>query len=72
MSAGASTVDLMPVVRDPADFDRSSGNWLERFIFNHRLAVILVCALVTLLLGAHALKLPVNASFEKMIPRSHP
>ena len=32
----------MPVVRDPARFDRSSGMWLERFIFNNRLAVLLV------------------------------
>ncbi len=72
MCAGAHPPDSMPVVRDPADFDRGTGSRLERFIFNHRLVVIIVCALVTLVLGVHALKLPVNASFEKMIPRSHP
>jgi len=62
----------MPVVRDPAGFDRNSGMWLERFIFNNRLAVLLVSLVTTLFLGWHAAQLPVNASFEKMIPGSHP
>jgi uncharacterized protein len=68
----APPLDEMPVVADAAAFDRRSGNLLERFIFNHRLWVLAVCALLTALLGPHALKLPVNASFEKMIPQSHP
>ena len=46
--------------------------WLERFIFNNRLAVLLVSLVATLFLGWHATQLPVNASFEKMIPGSHP
>jgi uncharacterized protein len=62
----------MPVVRDLATFDRNGGMWLERHIFNNRLAVLLVSLVVTLFLGWHAAKLPVNASFEKMIPGSHP
>jgi predicted RND superfamily exporter protein len=62
----------MPVISDPSQFDRSSGNWLERLVFNHRAAVIALCALLTLFFGWHALKLPVNTSFEKMIPQSHP
>src|SRR5690554_7516241 len=62
----------MPVVPDPAQFDRQSGNRLERMVFNHRLIVILLCAVMTGFLGWHALKLPVNTSFEKMIPQSHP
>jgi hypothetical protein len=45
--------------------------WLERLVFNHRWLVLLVCSIVSALLGWHALKLPVNASFEKMIPGSH-
>jgi len=61
-----------PLVRDLASFDRASGVWLERFIFNNRLAVLLVSLAVTLFLGWHATKLSVNASFEKMIPGSHP
>src|SRR5438552_3434 len=62
----------MPVVRDPKEFDRASGMWLERFIFNNRIAVLLVSAVVTLFLGWQATRLAVNASFEKMIPSSHP
>ncbi|MGE5667244.1 MAG: efflux RND transporter permease subunit, partial [Betaproteobacteria bacterium] len=56
-----------------AEFDRNSGRWLERIVFNHRLAFVVVCALVTLVLGyAAATKLVLNASFEKMIPRDQP
>jgi predicted RND superfamily exporter protein len=49
------------------------GSLLERAVFNHRRTVIVVCALVTVLLGALAVaRLTLGASFEKMIPRSHP
>lgn len=54
-----------------ADFDPRSGSWLERLLFNNRLLVILVCALVTLGLGWQATTLQVNASFEKTIPTHH-
>jgi hypothetical protein len=54
-------------------FDPASGSLLERAVFNHRRAVMIVCALVTTLLAALAvMKLSLSASFEKMIPRSHP
>jgi uncharacterized protein len=72
MKTGTDRSIAMPVVRDLADFDRASGTWLERCIFNHRVLVLLAALLATLFLGWHALRLPVNASFEKMIPRSHP
>jgi predicted RND superfamily exporter protein len=62
----------MPVIPDRALFDNNSGNWLERLIFNHRAIVVLVCVAITVFLGWNALKLPINASFEKMIPQSHP
>src|SRR6516164_5140002 len=65
--------DTMPVVRGLAEFDRSSGNLLERIVFNNRLAMVIVCAVVTLVLGyLAATKLVLNASFEKMIPQSQP
>jgi predicted RND superfamily exporter protein len=49
------------------------GSLLERAVFNHRRAVIVACAIVTLLLAALAVaRLSLGASFEKMIPRSHP
>lgn len=54
-------------------FDTRSGSRLERLVFNHRLAMLLLCLLVTVALGwLAATKLRLNASFEKMIPRSHP
>lgn len=63
----------MPVVRDLADFDRHSGKLLERVIFNHRLGVVLACALLTALFAGFALtRLTLSASFEKMIPQNHP
>ena len=72
MAPADSALDNMPVISNPRDFDARSGGMLERFIFNHRLWVLAACALLTLFLGPHALKLPVNASFEKMIPQSAP
>jgi predicted RND superfamily exporter protein len=65
-------MDEMPVVQDIRDFDRRSGNWLERLIFNNRLVVVAVCVVVTLTLAWQATKLDFNASFEKMLPQSHP
>ena len=66
-------LEAMPVMRELADFDPRSGNWLERLVFNHRLAMMVVCAIVTIVLGyAAATKLAMNASFEKMIPHEHP
>jgi predicted RND superfamily exporter protein len=71
MAAVADTLDTMPVVRTIADFDPKSGNALERLVFNNRLAMVVVCAIVTVALGYFAAtKLVLNASFEKMIPQS--
>jgi uncharacterized protein len=73
MAMGSDSLDHMPVVRDPKDFDARSGNLLERVVFNNRLLVVLVCAVLTVVLGTVAGKrLVLNASFEKMIPQSHP
>ncbi|HWU37693.1 MAG TPA: MMPL family transporter [Candidatus Acidoferrum sp.] len=72
MAVGTGKIDEMPVVKDIKDFDRKSGNWLERLIFNHRLVVMAVCVVVTLVLAWQATKLVFNASFEKMLPQSHP
>ena len=61
-----------PVVRDSRDFDMRSGNLAERVLFNHRPAIVLLCLVITALLGFQATKLKLNASFEKMIPTHHP
>lgn len=53
-------------------FDPSSGSWLERLLFNHRLLTVGLCALVTLILGWQATRLELRASFEKTIPTTHP
>jgi len=60
----------------PADtgavFDPRSGSLIERALFNHRWAVVLLCAVVTVLLGWQATRLQLQASFDKTIPTSHP
>jgi predicted RND superfamily exporter protein len=55
-----------------AEFDPRSGSLVERALFNHRLVVVVLCALVTLLLGWQATRLQLHASFEKTIPTNHP
>ncbi|MEK8029792.1 MMPL family transporter [Ideonella sp. DXS29W] len=55
-----------------AGFDTHSGSAVERLLFNHRLVVVALCLLATLLLGWQATKLQLHASFEKTIPGSHP
>src|SRR5215471_12702801 len=44
MANAASELDAMPVVRKLADFDRKSGNVIERLVFNHRLALVLIAS----------------------------
>jgi len=56
-----------------SQFDPQSGSRLERLVFNNRRAMLVLCAVLTVLLAVFAAtKLRLNASFEKMIPRSHP
>jgi len=72
MAIGTDKIDDMPVVKDIRDFDRKSGNRLERMVFNYRKIVVIVCAIVTLILAYQTTHVVFNASFEKMIPQSHP
>lgn len=73
MAVATDLMDRMPIVRTLTDFNPNSGTAIERAIFNNRLAVVIACIVVTLLLlfGA-ATKLTLNASFDKMIPQSQP
>ncbi|OPK11005.1 RND transporter, partial [Pseudomonas sp. VI4.1] len=65
--------DTMPVIRELPDFDRHSGNRLERLVFNYRPLFMLFMTLVTLVLGYMAVtRLELRPSFEKMIPQSQP
>jgi predicted RND superfamily exporter protein len=60
--------------RDPdlAPFDPASGNLPERLIFNHRPWALLACLLATAFLALQMRVLTVSASFDKMLPHSHP
>jgi predicted RND superfamily exporter protein len=70
MSLLSSMNASLPPGRAP--FDRSSGSIAERLVFNHRGLVILLCLLVTVVLGWYGAQLRLSASFEKTIPTSHP
>lgn len=59
-------------VPSAARFDPRSGSVIERLLFNRRLLVVMLCALVTLVLGWQATRLQLQASFEKSIPTGHP
>ncbi|KKX60984.1 efflux RND transporter permease subunit, partial [Pseudomonas putida] len=65
--------DAMPVIRELRDFDRRSGNLLERLVFNYRPLFMLLMAIATVMLGYMAVtRLELRPSFEKMIPQSQP
>ena len=66
-----TSIDAQPVVARLEDFDTASGSLTERMFFNHRPWVMVICLLITLLLGWQATKLRLNASFEKTIPTTH-
>jgi predicted RND superfamily exporter protein len=53
-------------------FDAQSGNALERLLFNYRAVVVLLCALVTAILGFQLSSLKLNASYADAIPTHHP
>jgi predicted RND superfamily exporter protein len=62
----------LPPAGTADNFDVRSGSLLERALFNHRLWVLLLCLVATLFLGWQSTRIELNASFEKMIPTSHP
>jgi predicted RND superfamily exporter protein len=66
-----TSLDAQRVVARLEDFDPASGSLTERVFFNHRLWVMAICLVLTLLLGWQATKLRLNASFEKTIPTTH-
>lgn len=67
-----TTDDKYPVIKDRKDFDEATGNRVERLIFNYRILIIALIALVSIFLGWQATRLVVNANFDRMIPSSHP
>jgi len=68
-----ATLDDLPLPGGLDSFDPHSGSRLEQLVFNHRRAVIVLCAVITVGLGfLAATRLTLNASFERMLPVSHP
>jgi predicted RND superfamily exporter protein len=61
--------DPNPVIGDVSQFDRKSGSYLERLIFNNRWIVLVACLFATLVLAIACLHLNLNASFDKMLPK---
>ncbi|WP_417223082.1 efflux RND transporter permease subunit [Amphritea sp.] len=62
-----------PIDISPDDvFDPNSGTLVERLLFNNRMIVVIICAIITAVLGWQALKLDLNASFEKTLPGTQP
>ena len=60
-------------IASPADeFDPISGSFVERLLFNNRIIVVLICLVITVILGWQATKLDLNASFEKTLPATQP
>ncbi|EIK93490.1 hypothetical protein PMM47T1_26897, partial [Pseudomonas sp. M47T1] len=53
-------------------FPVPQGTLLERLIFNHRPAVIILCLLVSIFLFWQATLIRPSTRFEKMIPLKHP
>lgn len=63
---------IVEVISDPRDFDDRSGNIVERLIFNYRLPLMAICILLTAFFAIQMRELVVSASYDKMLPQSHP
>ena len=61
----------LPVISDLNEFDYDSGTFLEKLVFNNRAVVMLICALVTVVLGFQAFQIELKAGFEKTLPKAH-
>lgn len=72
MAMAKGTLTDLPVISDLRNFDQNSGNFLENLVFNHRRTVLILCALVTIVLGYQATKIQLQAGFEKTLPKAHP
>ena len=58
--------------RDPTGLNGAKPPFIERLLFENRVVVIVLFALLTAFFGYQASQLKPDASFEKMIPTSHP
>ena len=58
--------------RDLSGLNGGKAPLAERLLFENRIVVIVLFALITLFFGYQASQLRPDASFEKMIPTAHP
>jgi len=65
-------IEVMPVIKDPKDFDSKTGTIFERIIFNNRAIIVAMCFIATIVFGYYATTVKLNANFEKTIPVNHP
>jgi hypothetical protein len=64
--------EVLPVIKDPKDFDPKTGTLAEQIIFNNRAIIIICCIMATVVFGYFATTLRLTANFEKTIPTTHP
>ncbi len=64
--------NIAPAAPNQSTFEPGSGSFLEQLIFSNRKIILAICAVLTLLLGASATRLHMNASFDATIPTHHP
>lgn len=69
MTASMKEADVASALES---FHPATGSIIERLLFNNRLLVIVICALVTIIAVTQLGRLTTNASFEKTIPVGHP
>ena len=69
---GIKSNDGFESISSLADFDKQSGNRVERLLFNYRAWVVALCVVLTAFFAFHAVDAKLNASFLKTIPASHP
>jgi predicted RND superfamily exporter protein len=65
-------VNIAPLSPNLSHLEPGSGSFLEVLIFSNRKIILAICAVLTLLLGASATRLHMNASFDATIPTHHP
>ena len=74
--AGFGGARLLPVAKTGVAMNSASGTgiagWFERQLFAHRIAVLVLFAVISVLLGWRASLLTLEASFQKMVPVNHP
>lgn len=60
--------------KTPPAVSRQPGfvHWVEAILFRARIVLLVAFALISVVLGYYALQLRPDASFEKMIPTTHP